>query len=170
MKWYKGVLGQLFGDLGPFTVGMTLAACEKVIKRPFTGRRRWRIVVDGEEMAADRYQALIIVNGYLGPDMPYSDDTLGSGNFHLCALRDLGVLRLLGQAKRARNGSIMDEPERWGMHSYRVADALELAPDGDTPFPVNVDGSTLVCRGSARIRRVDGIRLLAGAKEQGGRS
>ena len=30
MKWYKGVLSQIFGDLGPFTTGMTLALVEKL--------------------------------------------------------------------------------------------------------------------------------------------
>ena len=161
MKWYKGVLGQVFGDLGPFTVGMSLAALDKVLRLAFTRRRRWRILVDGREVAADRYQALLIVNGYLGPDLPFSDDSLGSGCFHLFTLRDLGVLRLLGQARRARTGSIMREPERWGMSSNRIERSLALEPDRDRPFPVNVDGSTLVCHGAARFRRVDEIRLLS---------
>jgi len=167
MKWYKGVLSQVFGDLGPFTTGMTLALLEKLLKGPF-GRRNWRILVDGQEVAAGHYQALIIVNGYLGPDMPYSDDDLGSGRFHLFALRDLGARRLLGQASHARDGSIMQDPTRWGMDHIPVEGMLTLETKDTRTFPFNVDGSTLHCRGAANIRRVDGISLIAGLTDQAG--
>ena len=160
MKWYKGVLSQVFGDLGPFTLGMTLALLEKALKGPF-GRRNWRILLDGQEVAVGRYQALIIVNGYLGPDMPYSDDDLGSGCFHLFALGDLGTRRLIGQARHARDGSIMHNPVKWGMAHYTVKGTLRLEPVGSGSFPLNVDGSTLFCKGAATIKRVDGINLIA---------
>jgi diacylglycerol kinase family enzyme len=159
MKWYKGVLSQAFGDLGPFTTGMTLALLEKVVRWP--ARRRWTITVDGEPAAEGRFLALILVNGWLGPDLPYSKDRLGSGRFELFALRDLGFARLPGQARRARDGSIERDPARWGLEEYPVTRSLEIAvADGGT-FPVNVDGSTLLCRGSARFRRVDRIPLMA---------
>jgi diacylglycerol kinase family enzyme len=160
MKWYKGVFSQVFGDLGPFTTGMMLALLEKCLKGPF-GRRHWRILMDGQEVATGHYQALIIVNGYLGPDMPYSDDDLGSGRFHLFALSDLGVRRLLGQARHARDGTIMNDPEKWGMTHFPVEGMLTLEPKDKRSFPLNVDGSTLVCRGTASIERVDGISLIA---------
>jgi diacylglycerol kinase family enzyme len=160
MKWYKGVLSQVFGDLGPFTLGMTLALLEKILKGPF-GRRNWRILVDGREVASGPYQALIVVNGYLGPDMPYSDDELGSGCFHLFALRNQGALRLLGQARRARDGSIMHDPAKWGMAHYPVKGQLTLETKDDRTFPLNVDGSTLLCRETVTIQRVDGISLIA---------
>jgi diacylglycerol kinase family enzyme len=160
MKWYKGVLSQVFGDLGPFTLGMTLALLEKALKGPF-GRRPWRILLDGQEVAVGRYQALIIVNGYLGPDMPYSDDDLGSGCFHLFALSDLGTRRLIGQARHARDGSIMHNPDKWGMAHYTVKGTLCLEPVSSESFPLNVDGSTLLCKGGTTIKRVDGINLIA---------
>lgn len=160
MKWYKGVLSQFFGDLGPFTTGMMLALMEKMAKGPF-GRRRWRILVDAQEVASSRYQALIIVNGYLGSDLPYSDDDLGSGRFHLFALKDLGHRRLVGQARRARSGSIMEDPERWGMSHYPVSGTLRLEPEDGGSFPLNVDGSTLDCHGGAIISRADSISLIA---------
>lgn len=159
-KWYKGVLSQFLGDLGPFTTGMSLALLEKVAKRPF-GRRRWRIIVDGEGVATGRYQALILVNGYLGPDLPYSDDPLGSGRFHLFALRDLGMINLPGQARRARSGAIMEDPERWGMEHYTIHDALRLELFGGGRFPLNVDGSTMHCRNAAIVSLADTIQLIA---------
>jgi len=160
MKWYKGVLSQVFGDLGPFTTGMTLAMLEKTLKRPL-GRRSWRILLDGQEVATGRYQALIIVNGYLGPDMPYSDDELGSGRFHLFTLGDLGIRRLIGQARHARDGTIMNDPAKWGMTHYPIEGTLRLEPVDKGSFPLNVDGSTLGCTGAATIRRVDSISLIA---------
>ncbi len=159
MKWYKGVLSQLFGDLGPFTTGMTLAMIEKMIKAPFTRTREWRIGVDGVDRIEGRFQALIIVNGYLGKNLAFSDDALGSGRFHCFALRNLGPLRLLGQAKAARGGAINADPERWGMEHLICEDSLEL--DCGRPFPLNVDGSTLICPDRAVIRRVGSIALLA---------
>jgi diacylglycerol kinase family enzyme len=161
IKWYKGILSQVFGDLGPFTTGMILATGETLLKRPWTGPRRWRIVTDGVE-SRGAYHALIIVNGYLGPDLPFADDPLGSGRFHCFALRDEGAFHLLAQAKRARDRSIMADPARWGMESFSAADSMELAQEPARPFPLNVDGSTLVCPERARLRRIGQIRLLAG--------
>jgi len=160
MKWYKGVLSQAFGDLGPFTLGMTMAVLEKTLRGP-CGRRSWRILVDGQEVAAGRFQALIIVNGYLGPDMPYSNDTLGSERFHLFALSDLGIRRLIGQVRRARNGTIMQNPEQSGMAHFASEETLRLESTNGGFFPLNVDGSTLVCRGAANIERVGSINLIA---------
>lgn len=161
IKYYKGLLGQFFGDLGPFTTGMTLALLERIAQRPFHRPRHWRITVDGADVAAGRFQALIIVNGYLGPSLAFSTEPLGSGAFYLFALRDLGTRALLEQARRARDGSIMKDPARWGMESFTVSQTLTLRPDGKMPFPVNVDGSTLPCTGGVAIRRVDVIPLLA---------
>ncbi len=164
IKYYKGVLGQLFGDLGPFFVGATLSATEKTLRRPFQGRKVWRVSVDGEERARGRYQAFILVNGDLGPNLPFARGVpLGSGDFHLFGLRDLGVLKLGTQFRKAFDSSIALDPERWGFEAWRVPRVLELAPQDSRPFPVNRDGSTMVCRGSARFRIVDQVRLMSRA-------
>lgn len=159
-KWYKGVLSQLFGDLGPFTTGMALALCEKLLRGPFD-RPLWHVIVDGEPAALDRYQALVVVNGYLGPDLAFSDDALGSGRFHLFGLRDIGMLRLPRQALKARSGTILDDPERWGMEHHVAQERLELVRNDGRAFPLNVDGSTLHCLGGAALKRVDSIGLIA---------
>jgi len=167
IKYYKGILGQFFGDLGPFTTGMILALSEQLVRRPFRRGREWRIIVDGSEAMVGRFQALIVVNGYLGPDLAFTSAPLGSGAFYLFALRDLGTRALLGQARHARDGSIMDDPERWGLVSFTASETLTLRPDGPMPFPVNVDGSTILCTAGAVIRRVDAIRLLAAGRTEG---
>ena len=93
MKWYKGVLGMLMGDLGPFDIGMVLAFIERLAMRPFRRRLHWRIEVDGAESATGEFQAFIVVNGHLGDEMAFSDLPLGSQCFDVFAVRDLGVGR-----------------------------------------------------------------------------
>jgi diacylglycerol kinase family enzyme len=160
IKYYKGILGQVFGDLGPFTTGMALSLIEKLLKSPFTKKRRWRIFADNRLVAEGFYQALILVNGYLGPELPFSDKPLGSGEFYLFGLKDIGVLKLLSQARHARNGSIMDDPVRWGLESVVAKNEIDLVPDTGDPFPVNVDGSTFIAEQSITFSRVDQIPLI----------
>jgi len=161
-KYYKGVLSQLFGDLGPFFVGASLSAFERTLTGCVRGQAQWTIRIDSEDVACGAYQAMIIVNGDLGPDLPFAGgEALGSGRFHLFAIRDLGLLRLPGQFRRAWNASIMAAPEEWGFEAYGVAEELRLTPGGDAPFPVNVDGSTMVCRPWAAFRIMDQIKLIS---------
>jgi hypothetical protein len=105
---------------------------------------------------------MVIVNGDLGKDLPFARSVpLGSGDFYLFTFRDLGFLRLFGQMKRAWNASILEDPERWGFESFCIKERLILKPDRDDAFPVNVDGSTLLCRHSASFEIVGQIRLIS---------
>ena len=104
---------------------------------------------------------MIIVNGDLGSDLPFAKSVpLGSGDFYLFAIRDLGLLSLPGQFKRAWDSSITDQPELWGFESYRIEKSLKIEPDINRIFPVNVDGSTMLCRYSATFQIVDHINLI----------
>ncbi len=162
IKYYKGILGQLFGDLGPFFVSAALSILEKAIRQVGRKKTAWRITADGKETSQSYYQTMIIVNGDLGPDFPLAKLVpLGSGDFYLFAIRDLGLLNLPGQFKRAWDSSIMDRPELWGFESYRIEKSLKIEPDKDKPFPVNVDGSTMTCIHSATFRIVDQINLIS---------
>jgi diacylglycerol kinase family enzyme len=162
MKYYKGILGQLFGDLGPFLVGACLSATEKVIRGLARLDRPWIVTVDGEQRAHSRYQAMILVNGDLGKDLPFAEGVpLGSGDFHLFCLRDLGTWKLAGQFKRAFDASVLDDPERWGFEHHRVTGTLRLAPAGGGTFPVNVDGSTMWCQEKVTFGIIDQVRLMA---------
>jgi len=162
MKYYKGILGQLFGDRGPFFVGALLAILDKTIKRIGRSKTSWSISVDGNKVAQDYYQAMVIVNGDLGPDLPFAKSVpLGSGDFHLFAIRDLGLRRLPRQFKHAWDSSITDRLELLGFESYRIKKSLKIEPDNNRPFPVNVDGSTMICRHSATFQIVDHINLIS---------
>jgi len=159
-KFYKGILSQFLGDLGPFSTGMLLSLMEKIIKSSFRKKKRWQIIADGKLAAEGSYQALILVNGYLGPDLAFSDKPLGSGEFYIFGLQDMGIIKLFSQAKHARNGSIIKDPVRWGLESICVKEKLELVPDRDTPFPVNVDGSTFIAKKSMLFKRVAKVPLI----------
>ena len=140
---------------------MTLALLERLLKTAWTRKRRWSITVDGAQLVQEAYQALIVVNGYLGPELPFSSAPLGSGSFYLFALRDLGMRKLPAQARHTRDASILQEPERWGMESYAAAHSMLLEPDTQSPFPANIDGSTMRCAGGLELRIIDAIRLLS---------
>jgi diacylglycerol kinase family enzyme len=160
IKYYKGVLSQIFGDLGPFKIGTSLATIDKVVTRMRRPGLDWSIRVDSKEVSAGRFQALLVVNGFLGPDLPFSTDLLGSGRFHLFAIRDQGMLRIPSQAIKAFSGKIIEDPARYGMEHYCVRDRLELIPDTEDRFPINVDGSTMLCRRGVRFQIVDSVRLF----------
>lgn len=161
IKYYKGILSQFFGDLGPFTVGTGLATIEKVAKRIRQPGFDWSIRVDGKEVSQGRYQALLIVNGFLGPDLPFSTDSLGSGRIHLFGIRDQGILRLPCQASKAFSGKILEDPDRYGLEHHYVTELLELIPGTEHRFAINVDGSTMYCQHGVRFQIVDSVSLLS---------
>ena len=159
MKYYKGILSQFFGDLGPFAVGTSLTILKRLI---LPRKRAWEIVVDGEAVCQGRFQALILVNGDLGPNMPLAKNVpLGSGDFHLFAIRNLGFSRLPGQLRAAWNASVLDKPVEYGLETFRITRSLVLRTDGAKPFPLNVDGSILPCRGSARCELTGRLNLIS---------
>lgn len=134
IKYYKGILGYFFGDLGPFAVGISLASLGKSFREIFKGKKRWRIYVDDNEIADNYYQAFIIVNGDLGKDLPLARNVpLGSGDFYLFAIKDRGRFKLIDQIIHTWNASILDDPEKWGLETYRINKSLILQPD-KTPF------------------------------------
>ena len=161
-KYYKGIISQLLGDLGPFFVGAFLCVIKKTASRMLHKGHFWNVLVDGELVARHRYQAMIIVNGYLGPDLPLAESVpLGSGNFYLFGIRDLGLSKLPFQFHHAWDSSIKEQPEKWGFESYKIDQSLRIEPEMDTPFPLNIDGSTMLCRKWAEFRIVDQINLIS---------
>ncbi|MDP8209047.1 MAG: diacylglycerol kinase family protein [Candidatus Electryonea clarkiae] len=161
IKYYKGILSQLFGDLGPFFTGATLTIIRRLMRSAVNAKRKMKITIDGKTVAEGYYQALIIVNGDLGPNLPFAQSVpLGSGDFHLFTIKDMGFLKLFKQFKDAWNAKILDQPEKMGFDSYCIKKQLKLKPEGDKFFPVNIDGATMSCRGSVSFKIVDQIQLI----------
>jgi len=162
IKYYKGVLSQLFGDMGPFFVGACLASISKTFRSVAHGAPKWNIYPDDKSVTENKYQVLIIVNGDLGKNLPLARGIpLGSGDFYLFGLRNLGLLKLPGQFKHAWKATVQENPEKWGLETYRIANSLKLEPVKGGGFNVNIDGSTMRCNQSVSFKITDQINLIS---------
>ncbi|MBT7619014.1 MAG: hypothetical protein HN590_17185 [Calditrichaeota bacterium] len=163
MKYYKGILSQILGDLGPFFVGTNLAMIRRLFRYTFNKRQIWKIRVDGDEVSNGQFQAMVIVNGDLGPNLPFAQGVpLGSGDFHLFTFKYQGQLKIISQLRHAWDSSILSDPERWGFASHQINKTLEIIPADESEFPINVDGSTLICRKKASFEIMDRVHFLTG--------
>jgi len=144
--------------MGPFFVGASLASLSKLTKSSC----KWKIIVDGELVSESKYQAMIIVNGDLGKNLPLAKSVpLGSGDFYLFALKNKGIFKLPGQFKKTWDSSIVNEPEKWGFEKFRIGKSLELKPETEKPFKINIDGSTMLCKDSVKFKIIDQINLIS---------
>jgi len=142
-KYYKGILGMLFGDLGPFRVGTSLALSAWVGKKALGLNPRFQIVCDGEQIPGEKFISLLLISGDLGPDMPFGRGLgLGKGCFYSISLRDKGVAMMIPQAWKSFNGDILKIPDRWGLDIRVVRKNLSILPLQEKPcvYRVNIDG------------------------------
>jgi diacylglycerol kinase family enzyme len=164
IKLYKGILGSLLGDLGPFFVGLGLAAGRWQLKRILGRVPEMSLTLGEETIAMATWATVFVVNGDLGADLPLGQGlSLGSGSFRVIAMRYLGLPQALRQILAARRGAILAEPERYGCIT-RTVDSLRVQPNDVRPYPVNVDGRTMVARGEVSISVSGKIWLLSGVK------
>jgi diacylglycerol kinase family enzyme len=169
IKVYKGVLGSLLGDLGPFFVGLSLAAGRWQLKRILGRVPEMSLVLDEETIPAATWGSVLVVNGDLGADFPLGRGlSLGSGSFRVIAMRYLGLPRALRQILAVRKGAILSEPERYGC-IIRTVRSLKVQPRDARPYAVNVDGLAMVARGEVSIS-VSGKLWLLSAIDQGARN
>ena len=70
-------------------------------------------------------------------------------------------MKLLSQARHARNGSIINNPTGLGLETITAKERLELIPEGDAPFQVNVDGSTFLAEKFMLFKRTNQIPLIS---------
>lgn len=162
IKYYKGLLSELFGDLGPFFVGVSLATLERVVRSLFGGKLHWLIDLDGHSVSLGKLQAMIIVNGDLGKDLPFASGAkLGSGVFHMFTFEDRGLFAVSKQFKQAWGGKVLEQKQALGFQGYTVEQKLRLTTQEKRPFPLNVDGSTLECKEFAELKIVGQINLYS---------
>ena len=169
IKYYKGILGQILGDLGPFGVGATLATIGH-LGRSLVGRqrRRWRIEMDGKSILEGKFRTMILVNGDLGPNLPLARGVpLGSGNFTLLTLADKGLHRLPGQIRHTWNQTVEKNPDYWGYSLHRINEELRLYSQVEANFDMNVDGSILPCHQEAQVTISDQIKLICSSNAIG---
>ena len=135
-------------------------------------RLRGRIVplvleLDGETIGPDRWTAVIVVGGDLGPDFPLGRGApFSSGTLRVVALRDRGLRAGLRQLGAARSGAIFEDPEGYDC-LVRDVRALLVRPaaqvrGSDPPFPVNVDGLSRRSHGPVRFSISGHVELIVG--------
>jgi hypothetical protein len=165
IKVYKGVLGSLLGDLGPFFVGLGLAMGRWQLQRVLGRVPEMSLILGEETTATATWSTVLVVNGDLGADLPLGRGlSLGSGSFRVIAMRYLGLPQALRQILAARRGAILSEPERYGC-IIRTVGSLRVQPRDARPYAVNVDGGAMVARGEVSISVSGKIWLLSGTDQ-----
>lgn len=161
IKYYKGLLGTLFGDLGPFYVGLALAMVRWWVRRLFGRVAVMDLTLDEETLPAERWAAVIVLNGDLGKDFPLGRGAaLASGTFRVVVLRYEGVRAMLRQIAACRTAALLDHPDEYGAIVRDVC-TLTARPGGPPrPFMVNVDGLRLMAQGTVRLSISGSIRLV----------
>lgn len=162
IKYYKGFLGSLFGDLGPFAVALTLAGISWRVQR-FLHRLPPTIVsLDGEEIGPDTFPAIVIMNGDLGHDFPLGQRlALGSGSFRVILLRYRGLRQAISQIIACRNAAILSEPDRYNA-IVRTVTRVSVHPVRALPYMVNVDSLKLPTAGTVEVTVGDRVQVIAG--------
>jgi diacylglycerol kinase family enzyme len=161
IKYYKGVLGALFGDLGPFFVGLPLATASWLFQRLLGRTPHTILTLDGEVLAPDLWGAVLLLNGDLGRDLPLARGLpLASSTFRVVALRFRGFRTALRQIQACRRGTLLDEPERFAA-VVRTVRSLVVQPVSTQPFLVNVDGLRVDARGAVRVSVSGRVNLIA---------
>ncbi len=162
IKVYKGVVGTLFGDLGPFLVGLALAMGWWRLQRLVGRVPPMSLVLDDEELAPDTWGSAIVLNGDLGDEFPLGRGLdLGSGSFRVVVLRYEGFRRAMRQIKAGRRGTLLDDPECYGA-VVRTVHRLTVRPAEARPYTVNVDGLQMLTRGEVRFWVSGRVRLVSG--------
>jgi hypothetical protein len=168
IKLYKGLLGTLFGDLGPFYVGLLLATLTWWVRR-IRGRIAPMLLnVDGVALGPETWGAVLVLNGDLGKDFPLGRGVaFSSSSFRVIALRYRGLRAAVRQINACRTGAVLDRPADFDA-VVREAGTLMAAPQGRSrPYLVNVDGLRMPTSGSVRFEVSGRIMLVAGPSPDG---
>jgi diacylglycerol kinase family enzyme len=162
IKVYKGVLGTLLGDLGPFFVGLALATGWWQLQRLFGRVPPMSLTLDDHHIPPETWGAVLVLNGDLGADFPLGRGLpLGSESFRVIALCYRGLRQALRQIKAARRGTLLDEPESYGA-VVRTVRRLTVRPSEARPYMVNVDGGRMLTRGEVCISVSGQVWLIRG--------
>jgi diacylglycerol kinase family enzyme/thymidylate kinase len=165
IKYYKGLLGTAFGDLGPFYVGLALATLWWSLRRLFRRVPLLELSLDDELLPPRRSRSVIVLNGDLGKDFPLGRGLpFGARTIRVVILEHHGPRAMLRQVTGSRTGKLLDDPAAFNAIVRDVA-TLTVRPVGSPPpFMVNVDGLRLMTAGAVRFSAAGTVRLVdAGA-------
>jgi diacylglycerol kinase family enzyme/thymidylate kinase len=161
-KIYKGILGTFLGDLGPFFVGLALAAGWWQLHRIFGRVPPASLTLDDHNIPPETWGSVLVLNGDLGPKFPLGRGLrLGGRSFRVIALRYRGLRQALRQIKAAWRGTILEDPESYDAVVRNVRHLI-LRPTEARQYMVNVDGGRMLTRGEARISVSGQVWLISG--------
>jgi diacylglycerol kinase family enzyme len=161
IKYYKGILGLLFGDLGPFFVGLALASIRWRVQRMLGKVPPLTLSLDGEPLPPREWGAVVVINGDLGKDFPLGRGlALGSDSFRVVALPYLGLRPMFRQIIACRTGKVIDDPEKYGalVQTVRTLNVHSSGPRRETM--VNVDGLKLLTSGDVTVSVASQVQLV----------
>jgi len=162
IKYYKGVFGTVFGDLGPFMIGVNFALMKHHMDNMIGRIRRFHILGEDVDLPNKRYMSIIVLNGDLGKDFPLAQGMqFGSGDFKVVTIRDRGFARSYKQLIGCWKGDIFEHAERLGVKAFRTS-KLRIIPKDSRPYMVNIDGLVLWARGPILYRISDRVKLVSG--------
>ena len=168
VKLYKGILGTLFGDYGPFYVGLALATVWWYVQRARRRVPELLLDLDGDRVGPQRWAAVIVVGGDLGRAFPLGrGSTFGNGVFRVVALSDRGFRQALRQLAAARSGALLRTPGRYAsivrdVRSLTVRPASSPGAPDLPAQPVNVDGLAMLAADSIHFGLAGRIQLVSG--------
>lgn len=162
IKYYKGILGYLFGDRGPFLTGANLAMAKRYLDKAKGKRIKFRIIADGQDIPYKNYISIIVMNGDLGRDFPIAKGIpLGSGDFQVTLMEDRGLVNAYKQMIHAWKGDLADYKEKLGVNVFRTKN-LQILPNFDSQYFLNVDGLLKRVSGKIEYRLFSKVRLITG--------
>jgi diacylglycerol kinase family enzyme len=162
IKYYKGILGYLFGDRGPFLTGANLAFIKRCLDRLIGKRMKFRVVAEGVDLPFKDYMNIIVMNGDLGKHFPIARGVpLASGDFQVTLMEDKGTIGAYRQMIHAWKGDLESYKERLGVYIFRT-NKLRLIPDTDSEYFYNLDGLLKKAVGPIEYRVFSRIKLITG--------
>jgi diacylglycerol kinase family enzyme len=165
IKYYKGFLGTLFGDLGPFMVGINLALAKHHIDALKRRVPRFHLTMGDFESATDRFISIIILNGDLSKDFLLARGIpFGSGDFRVITIEDRGFCNSYKQLISCWTGEVFEHANKLAVRVFRTP-RLDVKPRDTRPYMVNVDGLILWAKGPITYRICDQVRIVSGKRQ-----
>jgi diacylglycerol kinase family enzyme len=161
VKLYKGLLGTLFGDLGPFYAGLALATVTWCARCAVGRVPVFELDLDGERLRPERWQTVVILNGELGREFRIARGLrFRSGSFRVVVLHHRSARAMLRQLRGALTGALLDDPAAYDV-TVREVRTFVARPIG-TPrrFMVNVDGLRQHSVGPVRVSVSGEVQLV----------
>ena len=161
IKYYKGILSYLFGDRGPFLVGINLAVM-KFYKDKLFKDQTLTLKIDNKIVKEEEYNGIVIMNGDLTKDFPLAKGMpLSTGKFKLVLFKNRGIIKSYKQLKHAWKGDLEKYKNQLGIEVF-YAKTLKISSPSRTKFMFNLDGLLIETKGPISLYKSDKIKLISG--------